>query len=319
VAPIRTAGKDAWSELITSSFIALAVSDAQDDFRGELDHRDLRRGISLTEVKTGRSRVTRTERLAKSDGCDDVLFLVHQEGNGSVAQDRCRKQLSSGYGSLHDARCPYELAFRTTSREIVLQAPKRLFPSGDLVSPLRRSAGVAADLPAMRVFSAFARELLAVADDLTEATREEMGQTTIDLLVSVLRSCEGNELISDTSPYALVLTLQSFIRANLGDPDLTAETVAARHHVSLRYAQRLFAVSGDSPAAFIRAERLKRAQHALRDVRLVGVPIASIAHRAGFRTVDTFIRAFRREFGVTPGDWRRNVASPRSMQHSITT
>lgn len=309
MAPISTVGSEAWSELITANFIALAVRDARDDFRGQLERRNLGRGISLTEITTRPSRVLRTKRLAVSDACDDVLFLVHQDGVGSVSQDHERKKLTPGYGSLHDAGCPYELAFSTSSREIVLQLPKSLLPSKDLVSPARRRAGVASELPAMRVFSVFCRELLAVSDDLPEPTSEEMGQTAIDLLVSVLRSCDRTARIVPSGPEALLATLQAFIRANLSDPGLTAELVAAEHNISLRYTQKLFALSGSSPASYIRSERLNLARRALQDPRMRSIPIAGIAHRSGFPSVDTFIRAFRREFTMTPGEWREAGAS----------
>jgi AraC-like DNA-binding protein len=304
VAPIRTVGAEAWSELITGNFIALSVRDARDDFRGELDRRDLGRGVSLTEVTTRPSRVLRTSRLAAGDACDDVLFLVHRGGVGTVSQDRRCTPLRPGFGSVHDASCPYELSFSSPSRELVLQLPKRLLPSADLVGPGRRAREVAATEPAMRVFSAFCRELLAVSDELDGLGREEMGQTAIDLLTSVLRR-GGEPGPVPSGPAALLVTLQGFVRANLADPDLTAESLAAGHHISPRYAQKLFAGTGTTPAGYIRSQRLRAAHRALRDARLDHVPVAGIAHRVGFRGADTFIRAFRREFGVTPGEWRR--------------
>jgi len=305
MAAIERIGVEGWTELITSNFIALSVSDAPEDFRGQLTRCDLSRGITLTEVKTRPSRVRRTPRLVNSDGVDDVLFLVHQEGVGSVCQDQRRRHLNPGDGSLHVATCPYELLFPSSARVIVLQAPKRLLPPTESLPPTRRNTGFAGNSPAMRVFSAFARELLAVSDGLSERTREEMGGTAVDLLVSVLRGGVEADNVQRMGPDAVMRTMEAFIHTNLDDPELTAETVAAHHHVSLRYTQALFNRAGTAPAAYIRAERLNRALQALRDPRLGGLPVAAIGHRCGFPSADTFIRAFRREFGMTPGQWRR--------------
>jgi AraC-like DNA-binding protein len=236
-----------------------------------------------------------------SDGLDDVLFLVHQDGAASVCQDQRPRHLAPGDGTLHVATCPYELNFPTSARVIVLQAPKRLIPPGELLPPARPNTAFTGNTPAMRVFSAFARELLSVSDGLSDRTREEMGGTAIDLLVSVLGGAEDPSRLGQD---ALLRTMESFVRANLHDPDLTAESVARQHHVSLRYTQALFSSAGISPAAYIRTERLNRALQALRDPRLAGVSVAAIGHRCGFAGVDTFIRAFRREFGMTPGEWR---------------
>jgi AraC-like DNA-binding protein len=127
--------------------------------------------------------------------------------------------------------------------------------------------------------------------------------------VSVLRGQDGAESARTIGPDALLRTMEAFIRTHLDDPELTAETVAAHHHVSLRYTQALFGAAGTAPAAYIRAERLNRGVQALRDPRLAGLSVAAIGHRCGFPSPDTFIRAFRREFGMTPGQWRRAAAS----------
>lgn len=232
---------------------------------------------------------------------------MHQEGTITVDQNDQRIALAPGQGSLHVATCPYELNFPVSSRVIVLQAPRRLLPAAERMPPARPHTGFAAHDPAMRVFSAFAREVIAVAEDLGERTREEMGATALDLLLSVLR---GGAEPPSLGPDALVRTMETFIRAHLDDHDLSPESIAGHHHVSLRYVHALFAETGTTPAAFIRTERLNRALHFLRDPRYGQLSVAAVGHRVGIPNVDTFIRAFRREFGMTPGDWRRTAAPP---------
>ncbi|HJQ48088.1 MAG TPA: helix-turn-helix domain-containing protein [Amycolatopsis sp.] len=295
---------------MSDNFVAFWFASTTDDFRGALDVHDLGNGVTLTKVDATPSRVLRTPRLVRHDWCDDCLFLMHVHGNGLVRQEGQQILMPSGYGSIHLANHPYELAFDTASQEVVLQVPRRILSHGELVTTEQLRTGVLPTDPAMRVYSAFVTELSSVSEDLTEDSRYEMGQTAVDLLTSVLRrggSERGRSLGSD----ALLRSMQAFARANIDDPELTPEALAAEHNVSLRYVQQLFATAGTSPAAFIRVERLECAKRILADPRQAGKPITAVAFRVGFNDVNTFIRAFRKHFDMTPGAWRSSLASAR--------
>ena len=75
-------------------------------------------------------------------------------------------------------------------------------------------------------------------------------------------------------------------------------------HVSLFspwYSYRLFrAYLGLTPAEYIRKYRLTQAARQLRDER---AKVIDAALDAGFSNVDTFTRAFYREFGLNPGEY----------------
>ena len=46
---------------------------------------------------------------------------------------------------------------------------------------------------------------------------------------------------------------------------------------------------------------------AARQLRTSGAPLARIAEEVGYESEAAFIRAFRRQFGVPPGNWRRRL------------
>lgn len=79
----------------------------------------------------------------------------------------------------------------------------------------------------------------------------------------------------------------------------------ARHQgVSLRFTAELFSADGTSPAAFIRAERLRAAHRILADPRYATLTVSAIAARCGFTDRTTFTRAFVRAYGLTPAEVR---------------
>lgn len=81
------------------------------------------------------------------------------------------------------------------------------------------------------------------------------------------------------------------------DPELTPQVLAKTNDVSLRTLQVILAREGSSPAALIRAERLRFARELLGR----GKPPAAAAFESGFSDADTFARAFRRHFGRSAG------------------
>ena len=86
------------------------------------------------------------------------------------------------------------------------------------------------------------------------------------------------------------------------DSDLSVDALAARAAMSPRTFIRHFtAVTGATPAAWVREQRVR---HAERLLELEPATIASVARRSGFGSVDTFRRQFRRVRGVGPETYR---------------
>jgi len=69
-------------------------------------------------------------------------------------------------------------------------------------------------------------------------------------------------------------------------------------------AERFAAFVGESPMQYLTSWRMRLAA---RQLRTSGAPLVRIAEEVGYESEAAFIRAFRREFGVPPGNWRRGL------------
>ncbi|MBA3708351.1 MAG: helix-turn-helix transcriptional regulator [Planctomycetes bacterium] len=104
----------------------------------------------------------------------------------------------------------------------------------------------------------------------------------------------------------LPLAAMELLRTRLADPPSIA-AVAAKLGVSREHLTRAFTVScGESPARWLRHQRLFEAD---RLVREGAAPIAEIARNCGFATASHFIHSFRKQYGQTPIEHRRRHAS----------
>lgn len=100
-----------------------------------------------------------------------------------------------------------------------------------------------------------------------------------------------------------IAAMRAFIEANLSAP-LSVTMIAEHVGLSPFYAARLFGVfQGESLIAYARRRRLQNAAELLaegEDVKLI-----DLAFDAGFDSQEAFTRAFKRAFGVAPGQFRR--------------
>ncbi|MFI6575753.1 helix-turn-helix domain-containing protein [Nocardiopsis sp. NPDC050513] len=301
---VTARGADAWAQVISESFVPLSLGSVSDEFRGSVRPSDLGPALTLTDVRThGHSVVARTARLVRTEPSDDCLFSLHLEGEGAVVQGGHEARLRPGGGALYDTARPYELRFPTGTRQLVLQIPRQHL--SDRVGRVEDLCGRA--LPAgqasVRVLTACVKELADTGDRLTVAERAELGTVAVDLLASALRAGAGGDGPPDGRT-ALRLAMRAFVRDHLADPRLTPEALARQHGISVRYTAQLFAADGTSPAAFIRAERLRAAHRMLVDPRFAGFTVSALAARCGFTDRTTFTRAFVREFGLPPAALR---------------
>ncbi|PKV78237.1 helix-turn-helix domain-containing protein [Nocardia fluminea] len=73
------------------------------------------------------------------------------------------------------------------------------------------------------------------------------------------------------------------------------------------FAARFQAATGLTPGRYLTKLRIERAQLLLTDP---DVPVGAVARRLGYRSETAFGRAFRRQTGRTPSDWRRATRLP---------
>jgi len=106
------------------------------------------------------------------------------------------------------------------------------------------------------------------------------------------------------SPLALTTRVLEHVGTHLADGDLSAPTIAAAHHVSVRHLYASLARDGVSLRATIREQRLERCRRDLRDPAWAHLTAAAIGARWGFTDASHFGRVFRDACGRTPREWR---------------
>lgn len=109
----------------------------------------------------------------------------------------------------------------------------------------------------------------------------------------------------------IIHDLLDWIETHLDQP-LLLDNVAAKSGYSKWHLQRMFKrQTGYALGEYIRMQKLKVSAERLANS---GEPIVSVAISLGFDSQQSFNRSFKRQFGQTPGDWRRALAQPTAVR-----
>ena len=225
-----------------------------------------------------------------------ALFVL--DGTEVVQFARTEVRLTPGMAIVWDSTVEAQFAVPAHIRKRTLFVPRdRLCDLGpDAVG------AVLHDGPGTRLLRAFldtAVDTVCGAPD--DAATSAAVTATLDLLAGALDARHDRRLGCREQRWAAV---RDIIEERLTDPDLVPTEIARAAGMSLRSLYELFAARDDTVAGYVRRRRLARARAELERVGR-DVTVAEVAHRWGFADQGTFTRAFRAQYGVTPGAVRR--------------
>jgi AraC-like DNA-binding protein len=126
--------------------------------------------------------------------------------------------------------------------------------------------------------------------------------------VALAGRLDRTSAVPDARERTLLHRIYAFVEQQLADPGLTPASIAAAHHISLRYLYKLFEAEPVTVGGWVRRRRLERCRQDLRDPAQRYRPVAAIGAHWGFLSAAHFSRAFRYEYGVPPAEFRTRSA-----------
>ncbi|WP_148898692.1 helix-turn-helix domain-containing protein [Fodinibius salinus] len=103
-----------------------------------------------------------------------------------------------------------------------------------------------------------------------------------------------------------VTAVSRFISRRLYHPDLDISYMKDRGIIkSHRLSGQFEYYAGLKPKSYINLHRVSASQKLLRLPKLGKMSILKVAYHVGYRRPSTYIKAFKRQEGVSPGKWRK--------------
>jgi AraC-like DNA-binding protein len=259
--------------------------------------------LTVCSGRTSAFRVERTPALAR-DALEPSIFVnVQLAGSSMVIQDNREAVLHPGDLVIYDSTAPYTLL-----NDAGMTGEFFRIPHSALAMPhdlIRKACAVSLSPghPLTSLTNDYLRRLAADSEVLTTPGADLIGHPSIELVRAVIAThLKAHEFRVEPLAVTLRLRIFEYARRHLNDPSLSAEGIAAVHHISVRHLYRVLAESGISLADWIRTRRLEACRQELE--RTSDTPIAAVARRNGFANMSSFSRTFRAEYGLSPSEWR---------------
>lgn len=238
----------------------------------------------------------------RRDDVDHIMIQLYTEGGyRGLAGDRSI-QLGPGEVSILDLS-------RVTSTQALVSSTTTLVIPRALLADVLSLNGLHGMVVGGACGRLLADHLRALVDRLPTATLDEapaIWRGTIQMIAAMVapsRAALGDA--SEEIGSTLKARIKTYVDAHLSDANLSPDLLCLRLGVSRSTLYRLFEPNGGI-ASFIRDRRLNRVQRALRDpldLRHIG----DIADSVGLTNPISFSRAFKRDLGLTPGEYREHA------------
>lgn len=267
--------------------------------------------VNIVELTCSPSLVRRTPAMIRQADPELCSVVFPRQGALVVAQAGREALLGERDLALYDSSRPFSVRMTGRGPVTLVRAhvPRALLP----LSARHTDRLLGTRLPGQEGVGAllthFLGDLAADRIPRTGADIDRLSTVTLDLLAATLAHHldTGPPLPDESRRRTLLLSVDTFVRDHLSDPDLSPRDIAAAHHISVSYLHRLFRSRDTTVTELIRHRRLERARSALTDPGLRDVPLHRIAADCGFREHAAFTRAFNAAYGMPPRDWRRQA------------
>lgn len=312
----------------TSELCDLSTTRSADDFRARTSALHLGGALLLESQMTELS--FRHSRLHVARANVDH-YQVHLKLSGSLYREvgprrSVMRPGDIGISNMGDVEHAVSLPRpgRRTSHQITLVLPRALLAS--LLAAPDSSGGVVipGDQPYGRILRGHLLSLWRNAAGLSLAESESAIGSLAILLAGALRNAPGTEQrLARAEAAALLVEIKRYVERRLDPPGPSTDAVCRAFGISRASLYRLFEPDGGF-FRYLRERQLRRAFATVNSPSHRHRLIIDIALEHGFQSESAFIRAFRRAYGITPGelratDWRLSHLSggggPRTDAH----
>ncbi|MCI2809900.1 helix-turn-helix domain-containing protein [Eoetvoesiella caeni] len=234
----------------------------------------------------------------RKDGREEFFLWVGREGKTMLEQHGRVATLLPGQIMLMDQTKPFKLVFGEISATTLIIVDRPQLTSRVPWIEAAAARAIPADMPWSRLFVSLVDSVVSATQTPNRISTARMEIMALDMWAEILDLALAGDS-TKARPYRQKLQqAQSFLRANLDDPDLDNDVIARAVNLSSRTLLRLFAEEGTTPMRWLMQERLRASHQALEHHRFERV--TDVAFAFGFRNLSHFSRSFKAVHGVSP-------------------
>lgn len=259
-------------------------------------------GLQFMEISP--TTATRSERMARDDTPPTLHVQVIKSGTSTLMQEGRAAVFGPGDLAMVLSSRPSVIVSGEHSQRRMLTIPVGYLavPESTLRSAL--AVPVSRELPLAGVLGRFV-EGLPLQPDLPRSEGDHLARAAVDLVRGLIATVVGDaHPAREAREVTMQLHVADYLRLHWREHNLTADRVAAAHHISTRQLYRLLAAEGISLGDWLRQRRLEACRDELSRPGAAAWSVAAVGRRWGFPDATNFGRAFKGAFGLSPLQWR---------------
>jgi AraC-like DNA-binding protein len=234
-----------------------------------------------------------------------LALAVQERGEGLHAQFTPVRRVRAGAMMGMDMTEPFEFSWSGQGASRALMMPLEELDVSAVA--LRHAVPRLGQSPLYGLMTTHIVGLFDAADAVsTHPMAAEIAGSSADLARALIASLSPDPATRrEVAARTLFVRVREYVRQNVRDPGLTAESIARAHNVSLRQLYSACAAADVSLEQLIIRRRLHGVRAELSQPGAQLRSIESVARGWGFRNVSHFSRRFSEEFKVSPREWRK--------------
>jgi len=304
---------DAWRDKISVIFdVARIGRPGAMSFEARVDAYQIG-NLVITDSKQGEQAYVNTPKRIRRSGID--LIQVGFYRSGGYSGDANGQSIEGKLGDVQilDLAQPIH-SVEPASDMVCVFMPREILQ--ERIGDLDSLHGADLEPNASRLLTGYLGFLAERLPVMSEADGELASNATLEMISACLRPTTKLLREAQSSMRQVILhRAKQVIEANLRSPQLTPDSLCRALSVSRRSLYRLFEPLGGIHSYILR-RRLTRIMRAIQEPES-NVRIADVAASYGFSCQETFWRAFRRHYSMTPGDARQLYATNKgSSRHA---
>ncbi len=288
-------------------------------FRGHMSRSEFPH-IRAIDIACGAAVVQRSHSHVVLTSEPVFMLDLQLEGESLCEHAGRVAHLRPGDFVLTDSTLPHRVVINAPVVMRILRMPaatlRRYVGCPELIVGMR----VAGDSGYRRIASHFLRKLGSQEGiDTLAPESSHLENASMELLASACSQLR--EARVERSSLATMHRFQAidYIEKSLHKSDLTPSSVAMALRITPRYLHRLFSGDGETVGRYILKRRLERCAEQLAAPLHDSRHISDIAFAGGFSSVAHFCRTFRKQYDLSPGEFRERACNRRESSHNPLT
>jgi AraC-like DNA-binding protein len=251
-----------------------------------------------SSASESRIEVIRGSAEIRGDPRDDFMLLLVYCGDVGLAQAGRSTRLLNGDMVIYDQARPFTMELGADTRQIIVTIPRALMASRlpEVERFTARRIASASKLGALT--ATVIRQLFEFEASLDEDIANRVGASALDILATTLDAEFSEDAEAEGRRHVRLSRVKRYVAANLHDPEMTVDSIAAAQNLAPRTLHRLFSAEGTTPIRWLWQQRLSASYKALAEGHIRHVTDAALTF--GFTDLSHFSRAFKKTFGHAP-------------------